>query len=90
MHHLLVGHPPYRASSIEEMMNLIKNTPVPFSEALSGSSKSLLQLLLEKDENKRLENVTKLKSHKFFKKINWEKIRHKKTQSPLSTIENSN
>jgi serine/threonine protein kinase len=90
MHHLLVGFPPYRASSIEEMINLIQKTPVNYSEVLDGSSKSFLQLVLDKDEHKRLENaVSKLKSHKFFKNVDWDKVKHKRTASPLSEIEKS-
>lgn len=84
------GFPPYRASSIEEMVNLIQKTPVNYSEVLDGSSKSFLQLVLDKDEHKRLENaVSKLKSHKFFKNVDWDKVKHKRTASPLSEIEKS-
>lgn len=85
----MAGYPPFRASTVEEIIQLIQKAPVVLSEALSSTSKSFLQLLLDKDENKRLENVSKLKSQKFFKNIDWERIRNKKTQSPLNAIESS-
>lgn len=74
---LIVGIPPFNASSIEEIFQNIKANKIPWEdlvgedgeEAVTEDAKSLITELLTSDPTKRLgyDSVETIKSHKFFK-----------------------
>jgi serine/threonine protein kinase len=49
---------------------------------LSDEALDLLAKLLEKNPNTRLSSIKELKSHPFFKQIDWKKLKRKQIKPP--------
>ncbi|RUS18288.1 kinase-like domain-containing protein [Endogone sp. FLAS-F59071] len=73
----LVGYPPFMAESPEAIFKHILNHDVQWpdeEEVLSENAKDLIIKLLNPDSTKRFK-AAEVKTHPFFKDINWEELR---------------
>lgn len=77
---LLTGSPPFHDKRGEEetMNNILKN-PVNYPLFMDDLAKEFIMGLLERNPNLRM-CLSDCKSHRFFKEINWSKIRTKDFQ----------
>lgn len=75
---MLSGQPPYTHTNRQKLQQRIINEKVKLPPFLTTEAHSLLKGLLQKEPLKRLGSGTKgsdeIKSHKWFRSINWKKI----------------
>lgn len=81
MYEILVGSPPFYSDDIEELFQSIKNGKLEIPDNISLDAKDLIKKLMEKDPKKRA-SIKELKSHPFFKKIDWTALLTRKYKSP--------
>ncbi|CAN4099337.1 unnamed protein product [Withania somnifera] len=78
LYEMLTGQPPFTHSNRKKLQEKIIDEKVKLLPRLSGEAHSLLKGLLQKDPSKRLGNGPRggdeIKSHKWFRTINWKKL----------------
>jgi hypothetical protein len=79
---MLAGKSPFAASKINQTVQNVLSEEVKLPDDLSLESKDLLFSLLTKDLTYRMIDYGKIKSHPFFKGIDWERIGRKQLQGP--------
>jgi len=87
LYEMLFGIPPFYDKNPESKTNCILNNDVQFPNDIkvSDSSKDLISKLLTKDNDKRLgfnNGFDEIKSHEFFKDINFDDLLNKKIKAP--------
>lgn len=84
---LLVGHTPFFHHNMKKMFEYILNKQIQKPSYLSEDAFDIISKLLEKDPNKRLGNSEQdseeIKSHPFFKNIDWMKLEQKEIKPPI-------
>lgn len=94
IYQLLVGKPPFEyTGDFAKLLKSITSGKIQYpQELLSENAVLLLQGLLQRDPQKRLDDPDIIKRHPFFKGIDWEKLSVKKVSSPIkiSTKDNKN
>ena len=83
---MLVGIPPFFTEQKEEIFKNIEHGELIIPKKVSKEAAALLRGLLQKDPNKRLGSSVKdacdVKEHKYFKKVNWDDVYHKRIPTP--------
>ncbi|QPG74912.1 hypothetical protein FOA43_002250 [Brettanomyces nanus] len=76
---MLTSLPPFYDEDVNLMYRKILNDPLVFPADIDATTKDLITKLLNRDPNKRLgyEGVSEIKSHPFFKDIDWDKLNNK-------------
>jgi RAC serine/threonine-protein kinase len=74
MFEMLTGLPPFYSQDVQQMYFKIMNAPIEFPENVDDNTKSVLTGFLERDASKRLAEPDHIKSHAYFKDINWDKL----------------
>ena len=86
MYEMLVGTPPYYSSNREQLFNNIQRGKLKVPKHLSVESKTLIKQLLHRDPTKRLGagpgDSEEIKSHEFFRDVNWEAYLQKQVKAP--------
>ena len=86
LYEMLVGIPPYFDRKKEVMFKNIKSGPLKMPEKLSNEAKDLIIKLLAKNPAKRLgaskHDAEEIKTHEFFKFINWEGVMNRELVHP--------
>lgn len=85
IYEMVVGIPPFFAETKEELFNNIEHATVRFPSQISANLKDLLSKLFEKDPTKRIKEEA-IKTHKWFKDINWDSALQKKLKPPKPFI----
>lgn len=82
LYEMLTGLPPFYDENTNEMYKKILHDPLQLPNDMDPDAKSLLIGLLDRDPSKRLgaNGAAEIKSHKFFKSIDWQKLLQKKIQ----------
>jgi len=83
MYEMLTGLPPFYSQNINIMYQKILNGELRFPSYISPEAQSLLEGLLTRDPAKRLGNApdaADIKSHPFFRSIDWEKLLRKEIE----------
>lgn len=86
LYEMLVGLPPFYSENINEMYELILKAPLKFPNFVPADAQSLLRGLLEREEFKRLGGTIdgeEIKSHAFFKDVDWEKLYNREIKPPF-------
>lgn len=76
MHDLLTGNPPFTGNNHKKIIDKITKQKLQLPYYLSNDAKDLLRRLLQKQPSKRLgfEKIDIIRSHRFFRKIDWQLI----------------
>ncbi|XP_009802853.1 serine/threonine-protein kinase AtPK2/AtPK19-like [Nicotiana sylvestris] len=78
LYEMLTGQPPFTHSNRKKLQEKIISEKVKLLPRLTGEAHSLLKGLLQKDPSKRLGSGPRggdeIKSHKWFRSINWKKL----------------
>ena len=86
LYELLYGRPPFMANDPYEIFQKVLSEKIKFSKTFDKSAKSLVKKLCEHDLSKRLGNlkggVTDVKTHRFFKTIDWDALLSMKVKAP--------
>ena len=90
LYEMLVGIPPYFSSNKDQMFKNIKNGPLKMPERLTAETKDFIVKLLNKNPSKRLgagkKDAEELKTHDFFKGVNWEDVIQRKQVMPKAVV----
>jgi serine/threonine protein kinase len=78
IHEMLIGSSPFK--SRRERIDLSYYTPVTISKKISEIAKDLILNLLKQEPEERLNDSKEIKSHAFFKDVNWEKVELKQIE----------
>ena len=90
LYELISGRPPFFAEDQDLMYKKIVENKLIFPEFFSEELKDLLKKMLDKDPKKRIgihNDKNDLKSHEFFKEINWEDLALKKINPPVDMVD---
>ena len=86
LYEMLTGWPPFYSRDQERLFNKIKKCNVDIPHDLSPDTADILIKLLQKDPKKRLggdeRDAESVKSHPFFKSIDWDKLYRKELPVP--------
>lgn len=90
LYEMLTGLPPFYDDDVPTMYRKILQNPLKFPSFLEGSdAQDLLIHLLQKDPSQRMTSAVEIKSHKFFKDIDWNKLLSKSYLPPFKpNVEN--
>ena len=81
LYELLSGMPPFYSDNIKELFRNIKRGMLQFPKIIKSEAQDLMRLLMNKDPKKR-PKLSAVKTHVFFKDINWEDLEMKVTKPP--------
>lgn len=90
LYEMLTGLPPFYDDDVPSMYKKILQNPLRFPAFLEGTdAQDLLIKLLQKDPSLRLDEASEIKSHPFFKDIDWNKLLNKSYLPPFKpNVEN--
>lgn len=88
LYELATGEPPFSSKNLEKVAEDIKFEEIPLKSYFSDVFKSIIIGLTHKLPSKRLGSlarggVASLKSHKFFKDIDWQDVYDCRLQPPI-------
>ncbi|KAG1052365.1 hypothetical protein G6F46_001403 [Rhizopus delemar] len=90
MYEMLTGYTPFRSNNKKKTLDAILKKKLQVPYYISADAKDLLIRLLRKDPNMRLgsdkEGIKKIKSHRFFRKINWKELTERTSTPPIQPI----
>lgn len=89
LYEMISGTPPFYSNEIEKLYQNIKKSKLVLHNYFSDELKDLLKKLLCRDPKKRIGiyNKSEIKSHPFFKDIDWEKLGRKEITPPLNLVQ---
>ena len=88
---LLTGHPPFGGGNHAKIQQNILKQKLQLPYFLGPDAKDLLTRLLRKESSKRLggtstKDIKALKSHRFFRKIDWKKLERREVEPPIQPV----
>ncbi|KAI0489647.1 serine/threonine-protein kinase psk1 [Xylaria cf. heliscus] len=88
---LMTGNPPFRGANNAKIQYNIVRQKAYLPYFLSLDAKDLLSRLLKKEPAKRLgsrmpKDLKTIKKHRFFRKIDWEKLEKKEVEPPIQPM----
>lgn len=85
IYEMMTGMPPFYSKDREKLFSNIKTGNIKYPVYLSKDATGILQAFFTHDPDKRLGTggTDKIKSHPFFKNIDWEAILQKKIKPPF-------
>lgn len=88
---LLTGHPPFRGQNHAKIQDNIVKQKLIMPYFMSADAKDLLTRFLRKEPNKRLganmpKDLTTIKKHRFFRKIDWKKLEAREMEPPIQPL----
>lgn len=84
LYEMLSGLPPFYDDDVPTMYRKILQNPLKFPSFLENTdAQDLLVQLLEKNPDKRLNDAHAIKTHRFFKDIDWNKLLNKNYLPPF-------
>ena len=79
---MLTGLPPFYNENTNTMYTSILKNEVNFPSYISANARSLINILLNKDDQKRAD-YSKIVDHPFFADIDWEKLYNREITPPF-------
>ncbi|KAI9675801.1 MAG: serine/threonine protein kinase psk1 [Trizodia sp. TS-e1964] len=87
---LLTGSPPFPGKNHARIQEKILHQKLSLPYFLGPDAKDLMRRLLRKDPSKRLGSSNKdiplIKNHRFFRKIDWEKLERRELEPPIKPL----
>mmetsp|Transcript_4131 Transcript_4131/g.6212 ORF Transcript_4131/g.6212 Transcript_4131/m.6212 type:complete len:474 (-) Transcript_4131:134-1555(-) len=83
MFEMLTGLPPFYSQDVQQMYSKIMNAKLEIPSHISPEASDLLSKLLVRDPDARLTKPEDIKSHPFFKEIDWDKLVAKELEPPF-------
>ena len=81
LYELLTGKTPYYADDIDLLFQNIKTAKLSFPENMCKSAKDLIGLVMNKDPARRPQ-ISQIKRHPFFRKMDWEALLARRIRPP--------
>ncbi|ORX49533.1 Pkinase-domain-containing protein [Hesseltinella vesiculosa] len=90
MFEMLTGYTPFRSGNKKKTLEGIQKKKVQVPYYISSDAKDLIIRLLRKNPNQRLghgkDGLQRIKTHGFFRKIDWKKLAEKKLTPPIQPV----
>ncbi|KAH8549165.1 kinase-like domain-containing protein [Umbelopsis sp. PMI_123] len=87
---MIVGHTPFNAGNRKKTMDAILKKKLQVPYYVSSEAKDLCNKLLRKNPDVRLgsedDDITRIKGHRFFRKIDWEAVEARQGTPPIVPI----
>ena len=80
MYEMLTGLPPHYSREVDDMYKSILDDPVTYPLYVSRNAQDLMDKLLMKDVNERIQTIEEVKQHDFFADVDWDAYYHKKVE----------
>ena len=89
LYEMICGTPPFFSNNIKILYRNISQSKLMLHDYFSDELKDLLNQLLCRDPHKRIGvlNKNELKSHEWFKDIDWDKLAKKQIEPPLNLVD---
>lgn len=81
LYELLTGKTPYYADDIDMLFQNIKTAKLSFPDSVSQTAKDLICQVMNKEPGKRPQ-ITQIKRHPFFRKMDWDALLARKIRPP--------
>jgi hypothetical protein len=83
LYEFMTGLPPFYAASPQEILKNIKTQTLNFPKGISNELKELLQALLEKRPEKRIQRIDEIKAFRWLRNVDWLRVKAKADVAPL-------
>lgn len=83
LYEMLTGLPPFISLNKKLLGEKILNQQPRFISSISDDARDLIELLLNKDPNNRPNQISEIKSHKFFSGLDWDQLLDTKLEIPV-------
>lgn len=83
VYEMITGAPPFYDGDIQKLFHKITAGDVVIPESVSDDASDFLLKLLTRDPSKRLSDPQKIKSHPWFKTLDWTKLDNKEITPPF-------
>ncbi|XP_020786595.2 protein kinase C delta type-like [Boleophthalmus pectinirostris] len=83
VYEMLIGQSPFQGDDEDELFESIRTDTPHYPRWITKESKSLLELLFERDPTRRLGVVGDIRTHPFFKTINWTALEKRQVDPPF-------
>eukprot|EP01124_Arcella_intermedia_P020205 TRINITY_DN27703_c0_g1_i1.p1 TRINITY_DN27703_c0_g1~~TRINITY_DN27703_c0_g1_i1.p1 ORF type:complete len:436 (-),score=138.44 TRINITY_DN27703_c0_g1_i1:181-1488(-) len=80
---MLTGLPPFYSEDVQKMYNMKMTAELAFPDYIEDDAKDLIQKFLDRNPEKRLQDIEEIKKHPWFSEINWEQLYHKELTPPF-------
>ncbi|XP_073324636.1 protein kinase C delta type-like isoform X2 [Pagrus major] len=83
VYEMLIGQSPFQGDDEDELFESIRSDTPHYPRWITKEAKSLLELLFERDPSRRLGVVGDVRTHAFFKTINWPALEKREVDPPF-------
>ncbi|XP_068171905.1 protein kinase C delta type-like [Antennarius striatus] len=83
VYEMLIGQSPFQGDDEDELFESIRTETPLYPRSITKDSKSLIELLFERDPSRRLGVVGDIRAHPFFKSINWTALEKREVEPPF-------
>lgn len=83
VYEMLIGQSPFQGDDEDELFESIRTDTPHYPRWITKESKSLIELLFERDPTRRLGVVGDIRAHPFFKTINWTALEKREVDPPF-------
>ncbi|XP_036957603.1 protein kinase C delta type-like [Acanthopagrus latus] len=83
VYEMLIGQSPFQGDDEDELFESIRSDTPHYPRWITKEAKSLLELLFERDPSRRLGVVGDIRTHAFFKTINWQALEKREVEPPF-------
>lgn len=83
LYEMLIGQSPFHGDDEDELFESIRVDTPHYPRWITKESKDILEKLLERDPDKRLGVTGNIKTHPFFKTINWAQLEKRQVEPPF-------
>ncbi|XP_038553071.1 protein kinase C delta type-like [Micropterus salmoides] len=83
VYEMLIGQSPFQGDDEDELFEAIRSDIPHYPRWITKESKSLIELLFERDPTRRLGVVGNIRAHPFFKVVNWPALEKREVEPPF-------
>ncbi|KAK2862464.1 hypothetical protein Q5P01_001997 [Channa striata] len=83
VYEMLIGQSPFQGDDEDELFESIRSDTPHYPRWITKESKSLLELLFERDPTRRLGVVGDIRAHSFFRSIDWSALEKREVVPPF-------
>mmetsp|Transcript_19959 Transcript_19959/g.22206 ORF Transcript_19959/g.22206 Transcript_19959/m.22206 type:complete len:467 (-) Transcript_19959:130-1530(-) len=80
---MLTGLPPFYSEDVQQMYAKILTSELKIPSSISPDARDLLERLLDRDSETRMQNPSEIRSHPYFAGIDWELLLKKAIKPPF-------
>jgi len=83
LYEMITGLPPFYSDDVQDMYTKIMSAELKFPTTMSPEAVDMLTRFLDRNDATRLQEPSQIRSHPFFKQINWDLLIQKKMTPPF-------